>query len=376
MSALLLERLDLWDTIPPLKLPAVGRFDAIKKRNLTMDSFASDNTAGVHPEIMAALERVNQGHCSAYGEDPYTRSAVEVFKDHFGGEIEVFFVFLGTGANVLGLRALARPHEAVICAESAHINVDECGAPEAFNGSKLLPVATADGKLTVAAAAPRLTGFGVEHHAQPKVVSITQCTELGTIYTPAEIRCLADLAHRSGLYLHMDGARLSNAAARLGVGLGALTREVGVDVLSFGGTKNGLMFGEAVVFLRPELAAGFKYLRKQGMQLASKMRFIAAQFEALLEGDLWLRNAAHANAMAALLAEKLDGAGGVKITQAVATNVVFAELRPRHIETLRESHHFYLWDEARSEVRWMTAWDTTEAQVGAFAQRIRTVTKA
>jgi threonine aldolase len=339
-----------------------------------MDSFASDNTAGVHPEIMNALERVNQGHCSAYGEDIHTRSAMEVFKRHFGEGIEVFFVFLGTGANVLGLRALARSHEAVICAESAHINVDECGAPEAFNGSKLIPVATPDGKLTCEAVAPHLHGFGVEHHAQPRVVAITQCTELGTVYTQEEIRKLADLAHNHGMYLHMDGARLVNAAVRLGTGLEALTRETGVDVLSFGGTKNGLMFGEAVVFLRPELAAGFKYLRKQGMQLASKMRFIAAQFQALLEGDLWRRNAAHANAMAALLAEKLQGLEGVQLTQPVETNVIFAELQPRHIETLQETHYFYLWDEARSEVRWMTAWDTSEAQVHEFAERIRAVT--
>jgi threonine aldolase len=339
-----------------------------------MDSFASDNTAGVHPEIMAALENVNKGHCSAYGEDPYTRSAVAVIRQHFGEAAEVFFVFLGTGANVLGLRALARPHEAVICAESAHINVDECGAPEAFNGSKLLPVHTADGKLAPESVAPRLEGFDVEHHAQPKVVAITQATELGTVYTPAEIRRLADQAHARGMYLHMDGARLANAAAHLGTDLGALTEEVGVDVLSFGGTKNGLMFGEAVVFLRPELAAGFKYLRKQGMQLASKMRFIAAQFETLLKGDLWLSNAAHANAMAALLAAQVRDLPGVKITQAVATNVVFAELAPRHIKTLQESHFFYMWNEARAEVRWMTAWDTTETQVHAFAKRIRAVT--
>lgn len=339
-----------------------------------MESFASDNTAGVHPAIMAALARVNQGHCSAYGDDPHTRSAVEVFKRHFGEEIEVFFVFLGTGANVLGLRALARSHEAVICAESAHINVDECGAPEAFNGSKLIPIATTDGKLNFDAVAPHLHGFGVEHHAQPRVIAITQCTELGTVYTPTEIRSLADQAHAQGMYLHMDGARLANAAARLGTGLGELTRDSGVDVLSFGGTKNGLMFGEAVVFLKPELAAGFKYLRKQGMQLASKMRFIAAQFDALLEGDLWRRNAAHANAMAALLAEALKPIEGVKIIQPVETNVIFAELQPGHVETLQETHYFYLWDEARSEVRWMTAWDTTEAQVNAFVERIRAVT--
>ncbi|MEJ2642114.1 MAG: low specificity L-threonine aldolase [Desulfosarcinaceae bacterium] len=341
-----------------------------------MESFASDNTAGVHAEIMAAMERVNQGHCSAYGEDPHTRSAIEVFREHFGESAKVFFVFLGTGANVLGLRALTRPHEAVICAESAHINVDECGAPEAFNGSKLLTVAAIDGKLSCESVAPRLQGFGVEHHAQPKVIAVTQCTELGTVYTPNEIRRLADLAHERGMYLHMDGARLANAAACLGVGLGALTRDTGVDVLSFGGTKNGLMFGEAVVFLRPELAAGFKYLRKQGMQLASKMRFIAAQFQTLLEGDLWLSNAAHANAMAAQLAAEVQDLPGVKITQAVETNVVFAKLTPRHIEALRQSHYFYLWDEARSEVRWMTAWDTTEAQVHAFAERIRAVTSA
>lgn len=339
-----------------------------------MESFASDNTAGVHPDIMAALSRVNQGHCSAYGDDPHTRSAVEVFKRHFGAEIEVFFVFLGTGANVLGLRALARSHEAVICAESAHINVDECGAPEAFNGSKLIPIPTADGKLNCHAVAPHLHGFGVEHHAQPRVISITQCTELGTIYTPTEIRSLADQAHGQGMYLHMDGARLANAAVRLGTGLKELTRETGVDVLSFGGTKNGLMFGEAVVFLKPKLAAGFKYVRKQGMQLASKMRFIAAQFEALLEGDLWRRNAAHANAMAALLAEAIEPLKAVKITQPVETNVIFAELQPSHIEALQQTHYFYLWDETRSEVRWMTAWDTTETQVNAFAERIRTVT--
>ena len=341
-----------------------------------MDSFASDNTAGVHPEVMAALERVNQGHCSAYGDDPYTRSAIEVFKSHFGEEIEVFFVFLGTGANVLGLRALARAHEAVICAESAHINVDECGAPEAFNGSKLIPVPSADGKLTCEALAPHLHGFGVEHHAQPRVVSITQCTELGTVYTPQEIGALADRVHAQGMFLHMDGARLVNAAARLGRGLGELTQATGVDVLSFGGTKNGLMFGEAVVFLRPELASGFKYLRKQGMQLASKMRFIAAQFEALLEGDLWLRNAAHANTMAALLAEKIDAMEGVEITQPVETNVIFAELKADHITTLQENYYFYLWDEARSEVRWMTAWDTTADQVNAFAHQIGVVTRS
>lgn len=340
-----------------------------------MDSFASDNTAGVHPEIMKALERVNVGHCSAYGEDTHTRSAVDVFKQHFGEEIEVFFVFLGTGANVLGLRALARSHEAVICAKSAHINVDECGAPEAFNGSKLIPVATADGKLTCDAVAPHLHGFGVEHHAQPRVVAITQSTELGTVYTQEEIRALADQVHDRNMYLHMDGARLVNAAARLGTGLGKLTRDTGVDVLSFGGTKNGLMFGEAVVFLKPELATGFKYLRKQGMQLASKMRFIAAQFEALLDGDLWRRNAAHANAMAALLAEKLQGLEGVRVTQPVETNVIFAELLPRHIEALQESHYFYLWDEVRSEVRWMTAWDTTQEQVSTFAEQIRAVTE-
>jgi threonine aldolase len=340
-----------------------------------MDSFASDNTAGVHPEIMAALESVNQGHCSAYGDDPYTRSSVAVFRRHFGEAAEVFFVFLGTGANVLGLRALARPHEAVVCAESAHINVDECGAPEAFNGSKLLPVASTDGKLSPASVMPHLHGFGVEHHAQPKVVSITQATEQGTVYTSTEIRKLADQAHAQGMYLHMDGARLANAAAQQGTSLGALTGEAGVDLLSFGGTKNGLMFGEAVVFLKPELAAGFKYLRKQGMQLASKMRFIAAQFHALLEGDLWHRNAAHANAMAALLAAEVRDLPGVRITQAVETNVVFAELQPGHIKILQEHCRFYLWDASRSEVRWMTAWDTTEAQVRAFAERIRAVTE-
>jgi threonine aldolase len=271
---------------------------------------------------------------------------------------------------------MTRPHHAVLCAATAHINVDECGAPERFLGAKLMSVDTPDGKLSPALLQPFLLHLGNEHHNQPRVVSITQATELGTVYTAQEIRALADFAHENGLLLHMDGSRLGNAAASLGCELKHITADAGVDALSFGGTKNGLMFGEAVVFFRPELAADFPFIRKQGMQLCSKMRFIAAQFLALLEDDLWRENAANANAMARLLAEELSGAPGVRLTQSPQTNAVFAALAPQVIEALQRRFAFYVWDHGRSVVRFMTSFATTEAEVRAFALAVRRAAQA
>ena len=332
--------------------------------------FASDNNAGAHPEVLAALARVNDGHVRAYGDDPFTVSSIGKLREHLGASAEIFFVFGGTGANVLGLHALMRPHQAVICSDYAHIQVDECGAPERFAGCKLLGVAAPDGKLTPEAIASRLVGIGSEHHSQPRVVSVSQATEYGTVYTPDELRTLADTAHRHGLFLHVDGARIANAAASLGVPLRAITVDAGLDVMSFGGTKNGLVGGEAVVFFDPRRAADFKYLRKQAMQLPSKMRFIAAQFDALFTDDLWLRSARHANAMAQRLAAKVRDVPGVTITQPVDANAVFAILPRQVIPELQEEFFFYMWDEGRSEVRWMASWDTTEEDVDAFASTI------
>ena len=333
--------------------------------------FASDNAATVHPEVLAAIARVNLGHAFGYGHDEYTLSVEAMFRAHFGEQARPFFVFNGSAANVLSLRAACRPWEAVIAADTAHLNVDECGAPEAIAGIKLLTVPGEDGKLTPELVLRRIARVGDEHAVQPRLVSISQCTELGTLYTAAQTRELAELAHAHGLLLHVDGARLSNAAAALSVPLRALTTDAGVDILSFGGTKNGLLAAEAVVVLRPELADGFAYLRKQSLQLASKMRFLAAQFHALLSDELWLRLAAHANTMAARLADAVRGVPDVELTRPVQTNAVFARL-PREVSSaLMEQHAFYVWDEHAGEVRWMCSWDTTEDDVDAFAQAVR-----
>ena len=334
---------------------------------------ASDNYAGVHPEIWAAMAAANRGHAVAYGDDPCTASAVARFRQHFGESVEVYFVFLGTAANVLSLQAATEPYHAVICAETAHIHVDECGAPERHTGCKLLTVATPDGKLTCNGIRRHLHGFGFEHHAQPRVVSITQATELGTVYRPEEIRAIADLVHSHQMVLHMDGARLANAAVQLDLSLSELTAEAGVDVLSFGGTKNGLMMGEAVVFFDTALARAFAYRRKQAMQLASKMRFIAAQFEALLSNDLWRRCAAHANQMARLLAEALREIDEIRITRPVEANGVFAVVPPEIIAPLQAVCPFYVWDEAASEVRWMTSFDTSEDDIRDFVGELKRV---
>jgi threonine aldolase len=331
-------------------------------------SFASDNNAGVHPEILAAIGAANHGHVLAYGADPFTAHAAETFRSHLGSNVEVFFVFNGTGANVLGIQAVTRPYEAVICADLAHINVDECGAPERLSGCKLLGVPAPDGRLTADAVATRLRGIGDQHHVQPRLVSISQSSEYGTVYTVDEIRALAAFAHANGLLLHMDGARVANAAAALELPLRAITADAGVDVLTFGGTKNGLLGGEAVVFFDPAHAEAFRFIRKQGMQLASKMRFVAAQFDALLGTDLWLRNARHANAMARRLGLGLGAVPGVSVTQPVEANAVFAIL-PRHaIAPLQAEAYFHIWDERRDEVRLMASFDTTPDDVDRFVE--------
>ena len=336
--------------------------------------FASDNNSGAHPEVLEAIAAANDGHVVAYGDDDYTARARECFRDHFGPEAEAFMVFNGTGANVLSLQVLTRPYEAVICPDTAHLNVDECGAPERIAGVKLLPVPTPDGKLTPDLVASRIERVGDQHASQPRVVSISNATELGTVYAPDEVRTLADLAHEHNLYLHVDGARLANAAASRGVSLGALSADAGVDVLSFGGTKNGLLIGDAVVFLRLGLARDFLYVRKQSMQLASKMRFLAAQFEALLAGDLWLRNASHANAMARRLAEAITDLDGVELVYRVEANGVFANLPRPGIDRLRKAlpaeHPFYVWDDAAGTVRLMCSWDTTEEDVDGLASAL------
>jgi threonine aldolase len=332
--------------------------------------FGSDNAATIHPEVLAAIARVNVGHAPGYGHDEFTRRVEGLFAEHFGVDASAHLVFNGSGANVLSLRAACRPWEAVICAESAHLNVDEGGAPEAIAGVKLLTVAAEHGKLTPELVERRIERIGDEHAVQPRVVSISQCSELGTVYTPLEIAALATLAHAHGLLLHVDGARLSNAAAALEVPFRALITDAGVDVVSFGGTKNGLLGGEAVVVLNPELDPGFPYLRKQTLQLASKMRFLAAQFEALLSDELWLRCAQHANAMAARLAGAVEGLTGLQITHPVQSNAVFATLPAHAIATLQDQFAFYIWDERRGEARWMCSWDTTEEDVDTFAAAV------
>jgi threonine aldolase len=329
--------------------------------------FASDNNAGVHPSILRAMERVNSGHEIAYGDDRYTQAVLKKMKSIFGEDSEIFFVFIGTAANVLGLSAMTQPHNAVITADTAHIHVDECGAPERFTGCKLLTLPADNGKLTIDLIKQHMHGFGFEHHVQPRVISITQSTELGTIYTIPEIRAIADYAHENGLLLHMDGARISNAAVALNSGFYELTGEAGVDVLSFGGTKNGMMYGEAVVFFNKDLAENFKYRRKQGMQLASKMRYIAAQFDAFLENDLWKETAKHANMMAQKLYHAVKNIPGVMVTRPVQANGVFATIPGSVIPLLQKEFFFYVWDEDTSEVRWMCSYDTTEEDVERFS---------
>jgi threonine aldolase len=342
---------------------------------MTLRAFASDNNAGIHPEVLGALAAANEGHVRSYGHDAYTERAEAVFRQHFGEEARVWFVFNGTAANVLGLQAVTQPFHAVICADGAHIQVDECGAPERFTGCKLLTIPAPDGKLREADILRQLSGVGDEHRVQPRVVSITQATELGTVYTPEEVSGLAEAAHRHGLLLHMDGARIANAAVSLGVPFRRFTAEAGVDVLSFGGTKNGLLAAEAVVFPNGIASSEMPFIRKQGMQLASKMRFLAVQFITLLGTDLWRRNAEHANRMARLLAQRVAEVPGITLTQPVEANGVFARVPPAHIPALQERASFYVWNAETAEVRWMTAWDTTVEDVERFAAAIREIVR-
>ena len=349
------------------------------KRQKNSRSFASDNNAGVHPEIVKAIIAANEGHVVGYGDDSYTESAVKKFREHFGNDVQVFFVFNGTAANVLSLKALTDSYHAVICAETAHIYTDECAAPEKFTGCKLIPLPTSDGKLTMDSVRHACHGIGDQHHVQPRVISITQATEMGTVYQPAEIRALADFAHQHDMFLHMDGARIANAAASLDQTLGEATRDVGVDVLSFGGTKNGLMGAEAVVFLNPEVVQQqnmqqtFLFIRKQGMQLASKMRFMAAQMEAILSNDLWLTNARHSNRMAKLLQKEVSRIPQVKIVYKVQANGVFAQIPKSAIAPLQQRYFFYPWNEDQGVVRWMCSFDTTEQDIKDFGKFLREV---
>lgn len=332
-------------------------------------AFASDNYSGVHPEIFNALLKANAGHASSYGADEHTARAVNLFKQHFGADIEVFFAYNGTGANVLGLSALTQSFHSIICSDLAHINVDESTAPEKFMGCKLLTIPTKDGKIYPAQIEARIIRVNDQHHPQAKVISISQTTEYGTTYSIEEIKALAAVARKHNLFLHMDGSRISNAAVSLQQPFRTFTRDIGVDVLSFGGTKNGMMFGEAVIFFNTALAKSFPFIRKQGMQLHSKMRFIGAQFEALLTDELWKRSATHANNMAARLASGLEKLN-VTLTQSVDANGIFALLDPAIIPALQEENFFYVWNEKTFEVRLMCSFDTTEQEVDRFLQRL------
>ena len=347
----------------------------VKRNSKLITNFASDNTTAVHPDILEAMTSVNYGNTLAYGHDEYTKAADKKFREHFGNNLEAYFVFNGTAANVIGLRGLTESFHSIVCAEMAHINLSECNAVERFTGCKLLSLPSQDGKITVEQVKSQMHVLGEQHHAQPKVISITQPTEYGVVYTPKEIKTLSDFAHKNNMLIHMDGARLANAAAALGISLRKAGRDCGVDVLSFGGTKNGIMFGEAVIFFDRKVAQNFKYVRKQGMQLASKMRFIAAQFIALLSDDLWKTNAKHANEMAKYLERKLRLVPKIKVVQKVQTNAVFVTIPPKYIPLIQKKYFFYIWDARRSEIRLMTAFDTKKEEIDSFVKFLKETIK-
>ena len=343
----------------------------------TRRGFASDNAATVHPRVLEAIAAANAGHAFGYGHDPYTHAVERRLAAALGAPAaSVFFVFNGSGANVLCLRAALRPWEAAIVSENAHLHTDEVGAPEAVAGVKLLVAETVDGRVTLDGVRRLIEKPNDEHAVKPGILSLTQATELGTLYTLDELRALGELAHAHGLRVHVDGARFANAAAALGVALGELVAAAGVDLLSFGGTKNGLMVGEAVVVFDATLVPGMLHLRKQTLQLASKMRFIAAQFDGLLEDDLWLQNAAHANAMAQRLCDAVSDLDGVAVTRRPAANALFAIIAPDVRARLQQEFDFYEWDDVTGEVRWMCSWDTTEADIDAFAGAVRAAVAA
>lgn len=340
-----------------------------------MKAFASDNYSGVHPEVMEALVRANTEHMGSYGSDEVTARAKKLFQKNFGEDAEVLFVYNGTGANVVGLSLLTKSFNSIICSDLAHINVDESTAPEKLLGCKLVDVPSVHGKITPEQVEQKIIRVGDQHHPQPKVISISQTTEYATVYSIEEIKALSTIARKHNLYLHMDGSRISNAAVSLGQDFRTFTRDAGVDVLSFGGTKNGMMFGEAVVIFNHQLASDAYYLRKQGMQLHSKMRFISAQFEALLTDDLWKRNATHSNAMAKRLEMGLLGIPGVHITQSVDANGVFAILPKAITEALQQEMFFYVWNEQTNEVRLMCSFDTKIGEIDRFVAKLKELTR-
>lgn len=333
--------------------------------------FGSDNNAGIHPDILKEIISSNKGHVIGYGSDVYTEQAIKIFKEHLGNSTETYFVFTGTAANVLGLSLVTKSWNSIITASTAHLEGDECGAPEKFIGCKVLVVDTPDGKINPELIEKHLHGLDFEHHSQPKVISITQSTEMGTVYTAAEITEIAGFAHAKGMLLHMDGARIANAAVSLDLPFRAFTTDAGVDVLSFGGTKNGMMFGESICFLKPGLSADFKYIRKQGMQLASKMRFISAQYIGYFRNDLWKHCASNSNAMARLLGDRLNQIPEVRVTQKVQSNGVFVIMHDDVAEKMRDQYFFYPWDEKSSEWRLMCSWDTEEKDIEEFIKLLK-----
>lgn len=338
-----------------------------------MRSFASDNNSGVHPLVMEALSKANSDHAFGYGDDQWTAEATIKIQDTFTPECEPLFVFNGTGSNIVALQLLTRPFHSILCAETAHIYVDECGSPVKATGCQIRPIETTDGKLTPELIQPHLHGFGDQHHSQPGAIYISQCTELGTIYTVEELKAITTLAHKNGMFVHMDGARIANAAAALNVSLKALTVDCGIDVLSFGGTKNGLMIGECVVVFNPALIKNAKFYRKQSAQLASKMRYLSCQFTAYLTDDLWLKNATHANNMAKMLYEGLNKFPEIKFTQKPETNALFLTMPRQMIDKLLESYFFYFWNEANNEIRLVTSFDTTEEDVTGFINALQNI---
>jgi threonine aldolase len=338
-----------------------------------MKSFASDNNSGVHPAVMEAIMKANIDHAVGYGDDPYTKAAESKLKEAFGEQAEPFLVFNGTGANSIALQAVTRPFNAIICTTTAHIYVDECGAPARMTGCTIIPVPSPDGKLTPEMIAPHLHNFGVCHHPQPKAVYISQVSEMGTVYTIGEIKAIADLLHSNNMYLHLDGARLANACAYLNCTMKEATADAGVDILSFGGTKNGMMTGEAVISFRPEITANLPYLRKQSAQLASKMRYLSAQFIPYLENNLWLHNALSANHKAARLANILNSYPQINFTQKPETNQLFFTIPPKAARRLAQEYFFYYWNEPAGEVRLVTSWDTTDADIDNLAETLRDI---
>lgn len=340
------------------------------KIQIHMRSFASDNNSGVHPRVMEAVIKANDNHAVGYGDDPWTAAAVAKIKEVFGESASPFFVFNGTGANSVALQAVTRSFNSILCAETAHIHVDECGAPGRMTGCALVTIPTPDGKLTPELIKPHLHNFGVCHHSQPKAVYISQVSELGTVYTVEEVKALADLLHAYDMYLHMDGARLANACAHAGCTMKQMTVDAGVDLLSFGGTKNGMMMGEAVISFRPELTENLPYFRKQSAQLASKLRYLSAQFIPYLEENVWLENARRANQSAVRLAEILRRYPEIRFTQKVESNQLFFTLPAEAVRKLQEKYFFYMWNEEKNEARLVTSWDTTEADLTAIEQTL------